>query len=612
MTDHRQKNGDAPFEDDEGSNARFRRGRDGLREHMREMAKQVLSDKPDDVSEDSPRADANLYTPSSEVTYHYCRPDPVDPPVAVKSLWRDFNLQNLSDIPSPGRTLGTDLTIYPETGGMAFPGPSQELKQTRRDRQVADVVSMLQGQFYLTQNESRNSLLTDKDTGETLPYTDQKILERVKVSYWRASAGRQQDISFGVIKSAISIFINSSYPTQNLPFYGRAGVDSYTGKRYLATGNNCLVFFPGLPTYQRWVDIPHVLPRESLPIIVPENIGNTHPLIVNTLFDITLLPTGSDLLVIAWMVMVWRSDSSSVMLELLGEPTPGLAETQQILKRVLDPASCLLEREVPKTLKQLDIRAQCHYLLSFHQVDKLSDTQQKGLLTLMQGKVVEWRTKDKRTGVDINVRCPVMLNSVESVATYAPLADSTLSIEICSGESGSTHGRPELAPNMAEATIFHGLLRVFGHVNQFWSHVENDRQFDRYGGLRDLCRIGVLVAGALGRETDEFWQQFRANQQSRRDYELEENPIAMAVKSVIDESDDGQIEATVKDWLALLDGYRPEPDPSGAWPATSRGLAAKFKQSRALLETFGIQLVPLEKRGPYGRWRASCDASRQQ
>ena len=119
------------------------------------------------------------------------------------------------------------------------------------------------------------------------------------------------------------------------------------------------------------------------------------------------------------------------------------------------------------------------------------------------------------------------------------------------------------------------------------------------------------MADALGRDTAEFWQQLDANQQSRRDYELEENPVAMAVKRLIDASEDGRIEATVKDWLVLLDGYRPEPDPSGSWPVTSRGLAAKFKQSRALLATFGVQLVPLEKRGPYGRWRASCDASRQ-
>ncbi|WP_160174903.1 hypothetical protein [Halomonas salina] len=472
-------------------------------------------------------------------------------------------------------------------------------------------MSMLQGQFYITNNESRSPLLTDKFTGETLPHFDPKILERLKGEYWRTFIGRQQDVSYGVIKSAISNFVYGAIPEAVIPVYGRAGVDLNSGRRALILGNQCLIFSPGLSSYEIWNGIPHVMPRESLPVSVPGDIGNVLPQSISTLFDVTSLPRDSDLLVIAWMVMAWRSDSAPVLLELLGEVTPELIDSQKMLKTVIDPASSLFEVEVPKTIKQVDIRAQCHYLMSLHQVGSLTETQQKGLLSIMQGKAVEWRTKTKRSGVDLFIRCAIMLNSSESVVTYAPLSDATLSIEM----DGAGGGNPQNAVkdrSMAERTIIHGLLQIFAHVNQFWGHVENDRQFDCYGGLRDLCRIGVLVADALGRDTAEFWQQLDANQQSRRDYELEESPVAMAVKRVIDASEDGRIEATVKDWLVLLDGYRPESDPSGSWPVTSRGLAAKFKQSRALLSTFGIQLVPLEKRGPYGRWRASCDASRQQ
>lgn len=440
---------------------------------------------------------------------------------------------------------------------------------------------------------------------------DPVILERVKGAYWRGSFGSQKDVSYGVIKSAISNFVDGASPELCLPVYGRSGVELNGGRRALVLGHHCLIFSSGLSSYEQYTGVPHVMPRESLPMVVSDNVGNVSPQSMSTLFDVTSLPKDSDLLVIAWMVMAWRSDSAPVLLELLGEPTPGLIASQKTLKRVIDPASNLLESEVPKTIKQLEIRAQCHYLMSFHQVGSLSETQQRGLLSIMQGKAVEWRTKTKRSGVDITVRCAAMLNSSESVVTYSPLSDATLSIELDDAGGGDSQNSVK-DRSMAEATITHGLLRVFGHVNQFWGHVENDRQFDRYGGLRDLCRIGVLVADALGRDTAEFWQQFDANQQSRRDYELEENPVAMAVKLAIHASEDGLIEATVKDWLVLLDGYRPEPDTLGAWPVTSRGLAAKFKQSRALLATFGIQLVPLERRGPYGRWRASFDASRYQ
>ena len=604
MTDHSQDNHESHPVGHEGASTKHRRQRFGLSEHWREQARKVASGELDDAAETSPTPDTG---PSS--SFPNASHDD-EPPATLKSLFSDPDLQAALNAPWPSWPAAPDLSSESGAGGMGLFGARQAPKQSRHDRQVADVMSMLQGQFYLTTNESRSPLLTDKFTGETLPHFDPKILERLKGEYWRTSIGRQQDVSYGVIRSAISNFVYGAIPEAVLPVYGRAGVDLNSGRRALILGNQCLIFSPGLSSYEIRTGIPHVMPRESLPVCVPDNVGNVLPQSISTLFDVTSLPKDSDLLVIAWMVMAWRSDSAPVLLELLGEPTPELIDSQKMLKTVIDPASSLFEIEVPKSIKQVDIRAQCHYLMSFHRVDSLSKTQQKGLLSIMQGKAMEWRTKTKRSGVDLSVRCAVMLNSSESVVTYAPLSDATLSIELDDAGGGKSQNAVE-DRSMAERTIIHGLLQIFGYVNQFWSHVENDRQCDRYGGLRDLCRIGVLVADALGRDTAEFWQQLDANQQSRRDYELEENPVAMAVKRLIDASEDGRIEATVKDWLVLLDGYRPEPDPSGSWPVTSRGLAAKFKQSRALLATFGVQLVPLEKRGPYGRWRASCDASRQ-
>ncbi len=87
-------------------------------------------------------------------------------------------------------------------------------------------------------------------------------------------------------------------------------------------------------------------------------------------------------------------------------------------------------------------------------MDTLSKNQQRGLLSIMQGKTVEWRTKAKRSGVDLTVRCVCLLNSSESIVTYAPLSDATLSIEL--DDAGG--GNPQNAVkdrSMAERTIIH-------------------------------------------------------------------------------------------------------------------------------------------------------------
>tara|TARA_R110002012_G_scaffold165730_1_gene327969 strand:- start:2820 stop:4658 length:1839 start_codon:yes stop_codon:yes gene_type:complete len=580
-----------------------------MREHLREISKKVLSSDYEDHQDDG---QASLGAPDkphlpSEGKSAVALPKTYYPsPAAPQSPYNYSHFLALASQPMPPQSVFLPLGNGPHIdSNIASSQPTRESGSSRRDKQVDHVIGLLKAQFRLTLNETKSVLLADRYTGQLLPIMDDVVVERVKWMYWHSTAPRRQDVSNGVIKSALSIFGNSVIPDLVSPFYGRAGYDLSVGKRYLDIGHQCVSFSPGLPTYQPVTCIPHIKPRDSLPMNLPEGIGNIHPQGVAILFDITALPGESDLLVIAWMVLAWRPDNSQVMLELLGEPNVTLEQAQQLLKRVLDPATNNLEGQVPKTLKQLDDYAQRQYLLSFTRVDALSETQQKGLYSLMQGKPVVWKSKGKRSDVEIKVQCPVMLNSAESVVTYAPLAGATLSIELVNDEKPLSRGTAVTDPTLAEATISYGLLHVFGYVNRCWSIVESDRRFERYGGLQDLCRIGELVAVCLGREPNDFWQQFNANQQSRREYELEESPIALAMKRCLEEEPEGVIEAAVKDWLVRLEAYRPAHDHTGDWPATARGLAAKFKQSRSLLEAFGICLHRLDQRGPYGRWRAA-------
>ncbi|MHB0776558.1 hypothetical protein [Halomonas sp. WWR20] len=576
-----------------------------MQQRMQEMAKSTLSGDDEDEQEDNQASlDDTPPLPPEEESRVASSKFYYPSPAASQTISNSPGLYAPPSDLTPPMPPNLPSDNGPYNGNIASSHPTQESGRPRRDKQVEYVIGLLNAQFRLTRNETKSVLLADRFTGQLLPLMDDVVVELVKGMCWRSTAPRRQDVSNGVIKSALSIFGDSAFSELVLPFYGRAGYDLREGKRYLDTGYQCVSFSPGLPTYQTVTGIPHIRPRDSLPMNFPEGIGNIHPQDVTVLFDITALPGESDVLVIAWMVLAWRPDSSQVMLELLGEPHVTLEKAQQLLKRVLDPATYNLESQVPKTLKQLDDYAQRQYLLSFTRVEALSGTQQKGLFSLMQGKPVAWRSKGKRSDVEIKVQCPVMLNSAESVVTYTPLADATLSVELVNDEEPLSRDTAVKDPALAEVTIIYGLLQVFGYVNRYWPHVESDRRFERYGGLQDLCRIGELVAVCLGREPNDFWQQFNANQQSRREYELEESPVALAVKRCLEKEPEGVIEAAVKDWLVRLEAYRPARDPTKSWPDTARGLAAKFKQSRSLLESFGICLYPLEQRGPYGRWRA--------
>ncbi|RDB43423.1 hypothetical protein DU490_07805 [Halomonas sp. DQ26W] len=357
----------------------------------------------------------------------------------------------------------------------------------------------------------------------------------------------------------------------------------------------------GTMYHQTQVGQPFILPFKSRDLPQTSNIGNHSTFLIDSLFDISALPSEADLLIVAWMVLSWMPDRKQVMLELLGAPSSSMEKAHSLIKCVVDPSTESWQNELPNHVKQFNDVALQHYLLSFSQVVDLTPIQQDHLFNLMRGKPIDWKWKGKKVVANITVQCPVMISSLESVVTVPKLADSTLSIEV--EENESRYEIPEQLQSI-ESALVAGLLMIFGHVNARWAMVEYDRRFDHYGGLADLCRVGELVAESLRRDKAEFWHQFETNQRSRRQFELEESPVAMAILKMLADEPSGVIDMPVKRWLSRLKPYCPESTPPEQWPTTSRGLSAKFKLAKPLLRDFGITLASIGRRGPQCYWRA--------
>lgn len=534
-------------------------------------------------------------TPQPVPTQPIWQPDtwsqqPPQYPVSISSMGIQFPLQTIPLEQQHNDALSSATTEHP--------GKSQHYRERRVDR----ALDLIKARYRLITYETNSRFLIDTYNGEVLPLIPDAIIEPIATSY---RAHHQTEVQKSDIKNAFEHFLQLTQPFQETFFFGRAGYDSLTKERYIVAGQGCLIFRANTPMYEAYFYKPHVIPTQSLPLNLPSNAGNIHLQLIDTLFASTVLPKESDLLVIAWMILTWMPDRAQLMLELIGTPSSSLEQTQTTLKSVVDPATVTLLNEIPSNVKRFNELAHQQYLLSFNQVETLTNTQQDHLYSLLRGKHLPWSWKNKKTGAEIRVHCPIVFNSLGNVDTKTKLADVTLSIEI--NDDNILEYYPEEAAGIQQ-TILQGLLLIFGGVQAQWQYVEYQSRFEHHGGLKDFCRIGELVAKTLERDPAEFWQQFEASQQSRREFELEESPVAIAMKRCLEAEPEGVIEATVKDWLEHLKVYRPAHDPTGAWPVSARGLAAKFQQSRPLLEAFGIHLHRLERRGPNGRWRASLVA----
>ncbi len=485
----------------------------------------------------------------------------------------------------------------PSSQAKAQEKPRPDYRQRRIDR----VSDLLKKRYRRITNEANSALLVDTYTGDVLPEILDAIAAAIATEYREVY---QAEVSKGDIKRAFEHLGELIVPWDARVFFGRAGFHPECRERYIDAGpGECFVFPHGASHYQPLVGQPCIRPRQSRPLAIPAGWGNIRPQSIEPLFDHTVLPEDVDLLIIAWMMLCWMPDRKQVMLELLGMPSLSLEQSHTLVKNVVDPATVALLNELPSNVKQLNDMALKHYLLSFHQVDALTPTQQNHLFSLMRGKEIPWQWKGKKVEATIAVQCPVILNSLESVATTPKLADATLSVEVmaCDPSRGSMS-----VPSATSLTM--GLLSIFGQVNRGWEAVSYDPRFDRYGDLADLCRVGELVADSLGRDPSAFWEQFDRNQQGRRSFELEETPVAQAVAHALDDASGGVMELPVKQWLAHLQSYRPDGTRPEQWPTSSRGLGAAFKRITPLLRDFGIILTSTGQRGPLCYWRAEKSA----
>ncbi len=491
-----------------------------------------------------------------------------------------------------------DYSFNVQQANTGLPYSSPTIKPRMHDRLVNLALELLKRDFILVSNETNSLLLQDLSSGEVcaaLPELIEHHLKKVVLEQHLI------DLPSKAVKSALMVFCTSPYPRGTNISYGRAGYELYTEYRWIFIGYNTIQYSSDSPYFQYPSPTrPHFKPKKSRPSIFPTWQGNTNTAGITQLFEVTDLPKEHDLLAISWLILAWMPDRKQVLFELLGDTPFSAAHTQSCIKELLDPATEWATPNFPKNIKQLDDSALNHYLLSFDRVDNLSDTIQRGLLQLLDGKSISLKPTSPLSS-EIKVVNPVILNSIESIVSYGPLAERTLTMELSHREDNT----PNTPDQRAFDSIFNSLLTIFGQVHCNWSSVSTDASYDYHGGLSDLCRIGVLVAGSLGRNTEDFWCQFERNQLARREFELDENPIAQALKTIFEYNNEGELVDAVKGWQELLEEYRPAKH-SYDWPTTARGMGAQLKIAAPILKTFGIMLEPLDTRRRANRhWRLS-------
>lgn len=426
-----------------------------------------------------------------------------------------------------------------------------------------------------------------------------------------AATTNNRDVSDQNVRDALEI-IRGDYADFAEIGNGRTWLDNY-GNRHIALNGKVMMLPPEQENMiQPELACPYWHPANSRPFqtLYMQGPSAMAPSGVRIIESYVPMPKDRELLIYTFMVLCLMPERQQVVLELTGELNCGMAQLQDVIKRMVDPVTKENAiRDTPSKVKDIDHNAWRHHVISLENVeDGLSPAVQRRMFELLCKGRLEWKAIGcHEITSSLAVRRAFVLSSLEPVITQPELVGLTLSLEMPSpstdktGKAFSQCHTQESLPGEDQSRVFNALLGILGKTHAKIDQVNLDRRVP--DGWQDFCRIGMIVSDTLTGSTEPFWSQYEAYRNERLCEMTEEEPVAKAVVeylriNAITEA----VEKPAGVWLSILDEYRPSCVSDSQWPREARGLGAAFKRAAPLLDAQGITCYSNGKRGSKRHW----------
>jgi len=323
---------------------------------------------------------------------------------------------------------------------------------------------------------------------------------------------------------------------------------------------------------------------QALPI--PQTGGD-----LSQLWNFINIPEDDRLLVLAWLLECFRVETGFPVLALSGQQGSAKSSTQNKLRQLIDHNSVNL-RAAPKAVEDVFVSAGCNWLSSFENISHLSPNMQDALCTLATGGGFASRTlyTNKEESI-IEVKRPVIINSIPRVVTAQDLNDRAISIEcpkIAYREEVEINAEWELA----KPAIFGGLMDLFVKSLALLPKVK----LINPPRMADFTRLGEAMTQALGQNPGVFDALYKSNRAESIAAALESSPVGVAVRDMVDDYhglSEVVFYGTVK---ALYEKLSSSTHHSGeGWPRSPKGLSEALKRQTPALYSLGVDIVQSSK-----------------
>ena len=292
-------------------------------------------------------------------------------------------------------------------------------------------------------------------------------------------------------------------------------------------------------------------------------------------------------LAIAWLVAVLRGEGPFPILVLQGEQGSGKSTLARLLRRILDPATVDL-RAPPREERDLVIAARNAYVVGIDNVSTIPPHLADAFCRLSTGGGFGTRELyQDAEEVLFNETRPLLLNGIEDLLTRPDLADRALVLRppTIRGGERKTERELEAAFDAAHPAVLGALLDALVGV----LHHAPSVKAAELPRMADFAVVGMATEAALAWPQGSFLSAYKGNQGAIVETGLEGDPVAVAVRGLMDDR-----ETWIGTATELLDtlGERLSDTITRArgWPKSPSALSGRLMRLVPPLRQVGIDI----------------------
>lgn len=292
-------------------------------------------------------------------------------------------------------------------------------------------------------------------------------------------------------------------------------------------------------------------------------------------------------LAVAWALAVLRNRGPYPVLVLSGEQGSAKSTFARILRSLLDPKLAPL-RALPREDRDLFIAATNSHMLVFDNISDLRGWISDALCRLATGG--GFATRKLHTDQDevlFDACRPVILNGIEDIVTRPDLADRAIFLTLKAIPEEERQAEDELWTDFEaeQPKILGALLDAMAHGLKRLPEI----RLDNLPRMADFAKWATACETAFW-DAGTFEAAYAGNRDDAVDSVLEGDPVASAIRSMMNERDDW--EGTATELLAPFDEEVGEKvRNTKSWPSTARALSGRLRRAAPFLRKSGIEIT---------------------